>query len=147
MDTLARKVLAPLILRAALAVVFVYHGMGKLGPDNEWGLSWNKEMPGALQALVAWGEFLGGIAMAIGFLVRLAALGLASIMVGAIVTVHGANGFALMSKDREPTKLGYEYNLALIAICLGVALLGSGILGLDHWLWPSRRGTGTPPQR
>ena len=39
-------------------------------------------------AAVAWGQLLGGIALALGFLTRAAAVGIAIIMIGAIATVH-----------------------------------------------------------
>lgn len=140
MDNLARNVLAPLILRLGLAIIFVYHGMSKLGPANDWGLAWNKELHAAIQAPVAWGEFLGGLALALGFLVRPAALGLGVIMIGAIATVHPANGF-------DARNNGSEYNFCLLAVCLAVMLLGSGPLALDHWLWPKKRGTPAPQGR
>jgi putative oxidoreductase len=131
MDKLARLALAPLLLRLGLAVVFIFHGMQKLLPDQSWGVGWNPGLHVAVQAAVAWGEFLGGVALAIGFLTRLAALGIVAIMVGAIVTVHGQHGFALANK-------GYEYNFVLIVMALAVALLGSGVLGLDRLLFPPR---------
>lgn len=40
-------------------------------------------------------------------------------MIDAIITVHGKNGFWL-------TDGGYEYNFILIAVVLGVALTGPG---------------------
>jgi len=138
MDRFGQKVLAPLVLRLGLAVIFIYHGLSKLGPDTRWGTAWagDLDLPPAVQAAVAWGEFLGGVALAIGFLARLAALGLIVIMVGAIALVHGQHGFALYNPI-SPSDLGYEYNFALIVLCLGVVLLGSGPVGLDYLLRPA----------
>ena len=130
MDKVARNALAPLLLRLGLAVVFIFHGMGKVSPDKSWGTAWHPELSVALQAAVAWGEFLGGVALAIGFLTRLAALGIVGIMAGAIATVHWQFGF--------PGPKGWEYNFVLITMALAVALLGSGVLGLDYWLWPRK---------
>src|SRR5262245_18507192 len=116
MESFARNALAPLVLRLGLAVVFVYNGMGKLGPEKEWGSKWappEMDLPAAVQAPVAWGEFIGGIALGIGFLVRVAALGLIAIMAGAIVKVHWVNGFRLFD-PANPGTLGYEYNFVLI---------------------------------
>jgi uncharacterized membrane protein YphA (DoxX/SURF4 family) len=40
-DTFARNTLAPLILRLALAAIFIYHGVDKIASkDNTWGASW-----------------------------------------------------------------------------------------------------------
>jgi putative oxidoreductase len=139
MDNFARNALAPLVLRLGLAVVFVYHGMGKLGPEKEWGTNWaGPDMPAAVQAPVAWGEFIGGIALGIGFLVRVASLGLIAIMAGAIVKVHWQHGFRLFD-PANPGSLGYEYNFVLIVALSALVMAGSGTLGLDHWLCPRRR--------
>lgn len=45
------------------------------------------------------------------------------IMLGAIVKVHGAKGFANGAG-------GFEYNAVLIAVSIGVALIGSGAYAL-----------------
>jgi putative oxidoreductase len=93
--------------------------------------------------LVAWGELVGGIALAFGFLTRLAAFGIALIMAGAIWTVHGKNGFAMANPegfvkvDGDRTlfdlgKSGYEYNFVLLVICAAVILLGGGTLAVDR---------------
>ena len=128
MDKLARYALAPLVLRLGLAVVFIFHGMQKVRAGDSWGTGWNPEMPGAMQAAVAWGELLGGLAMALGFLTRLAALGLIAIMVGAIVTVQGtahgseivvaaAGGASLTTvvPATAPTVSGEQKTLVLVA--------------------------------
>ena len=47
-----------------------------------------------IQFLVAWGEFLGGLALAIGMLTRLASLGLILIQLGAIYLVTAPRGFS-----------------------------------------------------
>jgi putative oxidoreductase len=123
-DTLAKNTLVPLVLRLGLAVIFVYHGIEKVG--KEGGLGWHKELAGPLQFAVAWGELLGGIALGLGFLTRFAALGIALIMGGAIVTVHGSKGFSLEDG-------GFEYNFAILVICAAVFLLGGGSLAVDRW--------------
>ena len=45
-------------------------------------------MPAPAQMAVAWGELLCGLGMLLGFLTRLAAVGIIIIMLGAIYTVH-----------------------------------------------------------
>ncbi|MBY0526882.1 MAG: DoxX family protein [Gemmataceae bacterium] len=119
----------PLALRVALAAVFIFHGWGKVMTEgNEMGAAWAAKMPEPppreLQQAVAWGELAGGVALALGLLTRLAALGIVVVMVGAIVNVHGEKGFSMMNG-------GYEYNFVLIAI--GVALIagGGGAWALD----------------
>jgi putative oxidoreductase len=75
--------------------------------------------------LVAWGQLLGGVAMLLGFLTRLAALGLIVIMAGAIATVHWEHGFNLLEG-------GYEYNVVLIGVGLVLLLTGGGNLAADR---------------
>ncbi len=125
-----------LFLRIGLGVIFIYHGFGKVfGAGMNLGTAWNPGMsllsffgfpismiPGmsvALQAMVAWGEFVGGLAILLGFLTRKAAAGIIIIMLGAIFTVHGKNGFSLMNH-------GFEYNFALIMMCLALIAGGTG---------------------
>jgi putative oxidoreductase len=123
--------LVPLVLRFGLAVIFIYHGLEKVaGEGNELGAGWYKgpDGPGGVvQLLVAWGELIGGVAVAVGFLTRIAALGLAVIMLGAIATVHGQHGFSL-------AKQGYEYNFAILIICTALILLGPGPLAVDRFV-------------
>lgn len=123
--------LAPLVLRLGLAAIFIYHGWEKVSAEG--GTAWGDkmEMPIWQQFLVAWGEFLGGIAMLIGLMSRVAAAGFIIIMLGAIATVHGAKGFSLAEG-------GFEYNLAIIAMSLAVVFLGSGAFSADHYLWQRR---------
>jgi putative oxidoreductase len=93
-----------------------------------------------LQLLVAWGELVGGVVLLLGFLTRWAALALILIQVGAICMVTGARGFA-------PTgETGYEYNVALVAMCLALVVLGGGTLALNRLFWRSPQpAPGTPP--
>jgi putative oxidoreductase len=129
-NTVLNAAVTPLLLRLGLAVIFVYHGSELVfDPGNEYGANWMKEspspQPAPVQLAVAWGQLLGGIALGLGFLTRLAALGIAIIMVGAIATVHWPKGFSLLHG-------GYEYNFALIVMCLPLILAGGGWLALDR---------------
>jgi putative oxidoreductase len=136
-DAVMKGTVIPLILRLALAAVFIFHGIQLV--QQEGGTGWHKggegqePLPKPAQAAVAWGELLGGIAVALGFLTRLAALGLAVIMAGAIATVHLPHGFDI----REG---GFEYNVVLIAICAALLLGGPGNLAVDR-VWRLRRRT------
>jgi putative oxidoreductase len=131
-----------LLLRLALAAIFIYHGVHLVsGEGHQWGAAWMNAAaaehsaeppPAAVQLAVAWGELIGGIALGLGFLTRLAALGIIAIMAGAIATVHAPNGFDI-------TKGGYEYNLLIIVVCLVLVLLGGGNLAVDRFLRLRRR--------
>src|SRR4051794_25243487 len=114
-EGVAIRTFVPLLLRFGLAAVFIYHGLEKVHPDHNYGWKWADDMgmspppAGAVQLLVAWGELLGGVAVAVGLLTRVASIGLILIMIGAIVTVTGAKGFSGATVGG-----GYEFNFVLI---------------------------------
>jgi putative oxidoreductase len=133
-----KNAIVPLLLRFALAAVFIYHGLNLVSTEgNEWGARWNKSegAPAApVQLAVAWGELIGGIALAVGFLTRLAALGIIAIMAGAIALVHWPNGFDIQ-------KHGFEYNFVLIVVSLCLVLCGPGPFAVDRFFRIRRQTT------
>jgi putative oxidoreductase len=127
-DSLMKNTVAPLVLRLCLAAVFIYHGMDLV--SKSWGTGMQADLPVAAKVAVSWGQLLGGIAMLLGLLTRLAAIGLGVIMVGAVAIVHWRFGFNL----GNPEGPGYEYNFVLIGICLVLMLTGGGTLAADRWV-------------
>jgi putative oxidoreductase len=75
-------------------------------------------------------EFLGAIGVALGFMTRLAALSILSVMAGAVYFAHWKNGFF------APT--GFEYPMALGAMALALVFLGAGSLSVDAALSKDR---------
>ncbi len=140
----AARTFAPLLLRVALATVFIYHGLDKVKSENGYGLRWAQVMKEdappvlisapPLQLVVAWGELLGGVAVALGILTRVAALGLLIIMCGAIFTYSGQHGFSAVEHG------GYEYNFVLILMCAALLLTGPGTFSLDRVIKVDSRG-------
>jgi putative oxidoreductase len=142
-EGVALRTFVPLLLRVALAAVFIYHGLDKVHPDKAYGLKWADQMPDAppvlqnappVQLVVAWGELLGGVAVALGLLTRAAAIGLLIIMVGAILTYTGQKGFSAVGG------VGYEYNFVLILVAASLALAGGGTFSLDRVIRVKMRG-------
>ena len=124
------------VLRIVAGLVFIAHGGQKLFVFGLDGVTAGfTEMGVPLAAvtapLVALVEFLGGIALVLGLLTRLAATGLAIIMLGAIVMVHLPAGFFLPN--------GSEFALILLAAAVALALTGAGHFSLDG-LRARRRG-------
>jgi putative oxidoreductase len=74
--------------------------------------------------LLAVTQFFGGLGVLVGLLTRLASLGIAIAMIVAIATVHWQHGFFIQNQ-------GFEYNIALIGICISLILSGAGRLSLD----------------
>ena len=117
-----------LIIRLVIGLLFVGHGAQKLfGWFGGYGLKgtggWLDSIgvkPGVAMALVAGlGELVGGLLFATGVGFWAGAVLIAITMLVAIVKVHGQNGLWV-------TQNGYEYNLALIAVAIGLALVGPG---------------------
>ena len=117
------------VLRLALGAVFIVHGGQKL---FGMGLSGSAAMmaqmgvpaPGVIGPLLAIAEPLAGVALVLGILTRVAALGIALDMLGAIVLVHVPNGFFV--------PMGIEFPMMLFAAAVALAALGPGSLSLDH---------------
>jgi putative oxidoreductase len=82
--------------------------------------------PGVTGPVIAVLEFFGGIALVIGLLTRLFALGLAFDMMGAIVLVKLKGGFFIPA--------GYEFELTLLASSVTLALSGAGQFSVDALL-------------
>ncbi len=124
-----------LLMRVAIGGIFFAHGAQKLfgwwgGGGLKGTAAWLRGMgfhaPDVMSLLVALGES-SGILFALGLLTPFAALGMASAMVVAIAAVHWPKGF-------WSTKGGYEFNLALLSVAVGVAATGPGRFSLDRAL-------------
>lgn len=126
-----------LILRIVVGIVFLMHGGQKLfvygfagvtGAFGQMGIP-APAITGPLTAIV---EFLAGGALVIGLLTRLAALGLAIDMLGAILMVHLKGGFFLPN--------GYEFALTLLAANVAIAIAGAGYYSIDRIIADRRAG-------
>jgi putative oxidoreductase len=133
--------LGSFLLRVGLSIIFLFHGYLKLAQNN--GAGWSDDLPEATQLAVAWGETGCGVAMLFGLFSRLAAVGIITIMVGAIVLQTAAFDFINVQRHLNvrpgwvPT--GYEYNFAIIVMSLAVMAMGSGMVSIDHLLFGRRQ--------
>jgi putative oxidoreductase len=84
-----------------------------------------------LAILVGVVEFGGGLMLLAGAYTAVAATALVLDMLGAVWKVHLDHGFFLDWSRAPEAGLGYEYNLALIAGLLCLALTGPGALSFD----------------
>ncbi len=115
------KSLALLLIRVALGIVFIYHGWSKI-QDISGTMNFFASIgfSGAFWTyLVAYVEFIGGIAMLLGVRVREVSVLFVATMTVAIYAVHFKNGFNVMVG-------GYEYPLTLLLASLAMIFAGSG---------------------
>ena len=112
--------LALLVLRVALAIIFIFHGYPKLTHTHGdlQKLFVEHGMPGYFAMLAGVIETFGGGLLLIGLLARPAALLLAIEMCVAIWKVHSVHGIYSV-RD-------YEFPLALAAACFVLASVGAG---------------------
>jgi putative oxidoreductase len=130
---------APLIARLTLGIVMFPHGAQKaLGWFGGYGFSgtmsfFTQQMhiPAPLAFLAIAAEFAGSIGLIFGCLSRVAAFGIATNMVVAILTVHAANGFFMNWFGTQKGE-GFEYHLLAIGLALVVIVCGAGKASLDN---------------
>ena len=128
--------LALLGARVGLGWIFVYHGaatlFGAFGgsgihPQAVYFAHVAHLHPGTFFAVLGGIiECFGGAAVAAGILGRLAAAGLVGDMVIATITVTFRDGIV-----GDASGSGYELNIALAALALVVAIMGTGRFSLD----------------
>jgi putative oxidoreductase len=138
----ARQVsIALAALRVILGATFIAHGAQKLfvfgfagvaGGFAQMGIP----MPGFFGPFVGLVEFFGGIAIVLGLLTRVAALGLAVNMVVAMLAVHLKAGFF------NPG--GVEFPLALFGMAVALLTTGAGAFSVDALLNRSSVNDGVP---
>ena len=126
-----------LILRLTLGIVMFPHGAQKaLGWHGGHGFNGTVQyftgsgIIKGLAVLAIAAEFLGPIGLMIGLLTRVAAFGIACVMLVAIATVHWPHGF-FMNWEGKQKREGFEYHLLALGIALALMIAGAGAWSLD----------------
>ncbi|MCK8499820.1 DoxX family protein [Myxococcus fulvus] len=122
------KAAALLPPRLSLGSTMVVHGIAKLrkeGTEQHAGFFEQLGLKPARPLVLATGvtEVLAGVGAILGIATRPAAVAVLVTQAFAIAKVHGSKGF-------DNTKGGFEFNLALCAIALGLLLRGPGRLSV-----------------
>ena len=130
--------IASLLMRVLLGIVFFPHGAQKL---LGWfgGHGFNATMdaftdtmgiPVILAFLAIMAESLGAVALITGLLTRVAAFGVATNMVVAIIMVHLPNGFFMNWSGNQKGE-GFEFHILAIALALAIMIRGGGKWSID----------------
>jgi putative oxidoreductase len=136
---------AELILRPTLAVVMFPHGAQKMFGwfgdhcfKSTMQSFTSSGIPTGFALLAIAAEFLGPPVLAIGLLTRVAAFGIACIMLVAIVTMHGPHGFFVKWLGNQQGE-GFEYYLLALGISIALIIMGGGVWSVER---VSVRGAG-----
>jgi len=112
-----------LIMRLACSLPFIYHGsailFGAFGGPGPTGFAAFMHAPAIVGYLVGLAQFAGGIAILTGALLRVGAVSVIIVMVGAIFLVHIPHGYDI-------GRGGLEYALTEMLLSLGLLLAGPG---------------------
>jgi len=135
---------ATVILRLVLGVVFFAHGAQKLlgwfgGPgfSGTMGMfTGYLHIPAPFAFLAIAAEFFGGLGLILGFLTRIAALGIGVNMLVAVAMVHHTYGFFMNWTGAQKGE-GFEYHLLVLAITGYLMIRGAGALSVDRALTPA----------
>lgn len=82
-------------------------------------------IPTIFAVLAILAEFAGGLGLIFGLLTRVAAIGIACVMIAAIAMVHAPNGFFMATN-------GFEYNLLILSVSFVLIARGAGAWSLDR---------------
>jgi putative oxidoreductase len=123
--------IALLILRIASALAFLYHGsailFGAFGGPGPVRFAAFLHAPSVVGYLVGAAQFFGALAMLMGILIRVGAVCIIVVMLGAIFLVHLPHGF-------DVGKGGMEYALTQLLIAVALLITGAGGLSLGKRL-------------
>ena len=118
---------ALLIIRIASALAFFYHGAGILfgvfGGPGPAGFAGFTHTSLTIAYLVGLAQFCGALAMLTGIFVRIGAICIIVVMVGAIQMVHLKNGYDIGHG-------GMEYALTQLLIAVAILFAGAGKFSL-----------------
>lgn len=125
-----------LALRVVAGVALMLHGYPKIVVANSW-MGADTQLPGWVQALSAFTEFVGGAALLVGLLTPIVCTALILNMVYALFVVHIARHDPFVLPEGT-TGASYELVLMYIAISAMFLLVGPGIHSVD-WHFFHRR--------
>ncbi|HKP62414.1 MAG TPA: DoxX family protein [Polyangiales bacterium] len=141
-----KTLLAHTLLRVVVGGIMAAHGFQKLLDPAQFQhhlTSMGFPVPGLMTYLAIAGELLGGLGLVVGLLTPIAAFGVASTLLVAVIVVHLKHGLFAANG-------GFEYPLMLVCTALWFMSAGAGPYSLDA-VWRAARdkspGQGLPMER
>ncbi|MBI2484524.1 DoxX family protein [Candidatus Uhrbacteria bacterium] len=126
-----------LLIRIGLASVFIVHGVSKLqGIEGTIGFFAKLGLHPFFAYFVTGVEVIAGLAVLLGVFVQVAAGLLVGVMVFAIYLVKFQKGFLG----------GYEFDLMLLLVALGIMFIGPGAYALEALRKNGHHTQASPPQ-
>lgn len=113
-----------LLLRIAIGIVFLYHGVPKLFKSKM--MSQMMGMPAGMIFMLGIMESVASLGITFGVYTQLSALILAFVMIGAIGTKMMKWGVPFSAMD----KTGWEFDFILLFASISILLGGGGSIGL-----------------
>lgn len=139
---------APTVARLALGLVMFPHGAQKVlgwfgghGVQGTYGFFQSLGLPGSLSMGLVFVELVCAVLLLAGAFTRIAALGIAGMMVGAAVLVHAENGFFMNWFGNQKGE-GIEYFILAIGLAAVCLIAGGGKASVDRALHARRPAEG-----
>ena len=118
-------VYGPLPIRIIGGLTFIAHGVPKFfDVSGGHGFFESVNLAPELFVPIAFLEVVGGLAILLGIVTRIASALLIIEMIGAIIMVKLSKGFIG----------GYEFELLLISICISLVILGPGKISIENYI-------------
>lgn len=120
-----------LLLRLCAGLTMTWHGYGKISNLDGTAMFFSKigiEPAGFMAVIASLGETFGGLAIAVGLFSRLGAAANCVSLTIAFVLLGLPNGFDVRNG-------GYEYQLALLVMCIFILVNGSGKFSADKVIY------------
>ena len=112
-------------IRIIAGLTFIAHGLPKFfDVSGGYGFFESVNLPPELFVSIALLEVVGGLAILLGILTRIASALLLIEMLGAILMVKLSKGFIG----------GYEFELLLISIFISLVILGPGKISIENYI-------------
>lgn len=117
--------LALLLMRLAIAAIFIYHGMPKI--KNAKAMSQSMAMPAGMIMMLGLVELIASLGLIFGIYLQISAALLALVMIGAL--------YFKIAKWHAPfaahDKTGWEFDLILLSANLVLLVSGGGAISVQ----------------